>query len=105
MRRRCAAQQSEERWCDVCRKGFKDDRGLKIHEASAPHRAKQLAADTPAQTIQRNNAVTLEAQPAKGQRLSVTLDIQPDQHWFLVTIKWSRLATVQLRETVSTCLQ
>lgn len=76
MRRRCAAQ---ERWCDVCRKGFKDDRGLKIHEASAPHRAKQLAADTPAQQIQRNDTVTLEAQPPQGQRYSVTLDIQPDQ--------------------------
>ena len=79
MHRRRAAQQSEERWCDVCRKGFKDDRGLKVPEASAPHRAKQLAADTLSQQIQRNDTVTLEAQPAQGERHSVGLDIQPDQ--------------------------
>ena len=65
--------------CDVCRKQFRNDHGLKIHEASASHRAKQLAADTPAQQIQRNDTITLEAQPAQGQRHSVTLDIQPDQ--------------------------
>ena len=65
--------------CDVCRKQFRNDHGLKIHEASASHRAKQLAADTPAQQIQRNDTIMLEAQPAQGQRHSVTLDIQPDQ--------------------------
>lgn len=78
MPRRCAAQQLEERWCDLCRKGCKDDRGFKVHESSARHRANQLAADTAAQQIQRNDTVTLEAQPAQGQRHSITPDIQPD---------------------------
>ena len=79
MRRRCAARQIEEHWCDVCQKGFRNDHGLTIHEASASHRAKELAADTPAQQIQHNDTITLEAQPAQGQRHLVTLDIQPDQ--------------------------
>ena len=76
---RHAARRSDERWCDVCQNAFKADRGLKIHEASAPHRAKQLAADTNEPQPQRDDTITANAQPDQSHRHLTAAQPGPDQ--------------------------